>query len=1461
MCTASLAWGVRAERAKAQDTAGPTPASSSSLTTAWTPVGPGSVLTAKYGMVTGRVTALVFDPNDPTGNTVYLGATGAGVWKSTNAAGPLSAVTFAPRTDTLPVFAAASGGGVAPSLSIGAIAVQPAAAGGTGIVLAGTGDPNQATDSFYGEGLLRSADGGLTWTLIVGSRDGVNGNHSFAGLATAGLAWSTTSPSLAVAAMSNSPQSVVVGAANSGSVAGLYYSGDAGVTWHMATLYDGGQVVQQPLLGAQPGNPATAVAWDAARGSFFAAVQFHGYYASTDGVNWTRLTAQPGTGLSTANCPANAGGTGSAGCPLFRAALAVQPGTSDLYAFSVDAANGNHALWQDLCSMGAGGACATKAPVWGTRLDGGLLDAGGTAAAGYALALSAPPAAGGTVLLAGTNDVYRCFLTPAAPSACTWRNTTNASNACAAPAGVAPAQHALAAVGQSSGAPLVMIGNDGGLWRSTDGIAETGAACVAGDASHFDNLNAAIASGGSLAEVVGLAQAPGDANVLLVGLGANGTAASSTALSASGAAWPQLSTGEGGIPLIDPGTPANWFASVGVGINLKLCAAGAACSASDFAGSSTIGSTQVNGDVALLHAPVLLDAQSSGQSTNLVTGTCRVWRGPAADGTQWSAANAISAPLDGGQAPCTAARSLVRSVGVGGPVVGSAKLQNSGSSVIYAGMAGTLDGGGAKAGGHVFVIRAANTADASTAWTDVGLSPVTNVLGGVFNPGGYDVSAVTVDPHDSTGATVYATVMGFGGDTAVPQVYRSTDFGAHWATVSANLPNAPANAVLVDPNDANTVYVATDAGVYATQAIATCPGSSCWSVLGTGLPNAPVVSLAAGASLPTGDGRQGMLRAATYGRGVWQQPLLTAVGTAQAAVTLSKTSLAFAAQQVGTQSAPQTITVTSSGNAPVVFGTPLAAGDFAETDTCAGHTLAVGATCAFSVQFAPFATGSRSGSLTIYANVSGGQAVVALTGTGTAPASVVLTPTALAFAATLVNQAAAAQIVSIANTGGTAAAIMSISTGGDFALAANTCSATLASQTACAVGITFTPTASGTRTGTLTVVDSVGTQTATLTGIGQAPATDTLSPAALSFAQQAVGSASAAQQVTLANAGDQPLLLIGAVVSGDFTVVNGCGAALPAHSTCAVSVAFVPTATGTRTGLLTVSDAFRSQAVALTGIAVAGPGVSLSPAMNGFGAIGVGLVSAAQVVTLTNNGGSPLSLSSVTVSNGFVLVTNGCGSTVAAGAACTMQVAFVPTAAGMTAGTLVLTDNAPSSTQTVTLSGTGVDFTLISSGPPSATVTSGTSATYPMLLGSLTGLSGNVAMACTGAPAHSLCTVSPSLGALGSTTVVTVTVQTGLAQVKLERWPAGGMPWFRDGAAALGCLLPIGLIRRRRWRALGCVAFSALLMSNGCSAGRIIPSETGGAALTPTPAGSYTLMVSATSAGVTHTVPLTLVVQ
>jgi len=585
-----------------------------------------------------------------------------------------------------------------------------------------------------------------------------------------------------------------------------------------------------------------------------------------------------------------------------------------------------------------------------------------------------------------------------------------------------------------------------------------------------------------------------------------------------------------------------------------------------------------------------------------------------------------------------------------------------------------------------------------------------------------------------------------------------------------------------------------------------------------------------------------------------QTASLTGTGIAPAVVVLAPGALTFVATVVGQSAAAQTITVSNTGGTASSLAVPVVIGDFRVSASTCGTMLAAQASCSLSVVFMPTASGVRNGALTLTDDA--GTQTASLTGTGIAPAAVVLTPGSLTFAATVVNQSTAAQIITVSNTGGAVTALTAPVVTGDFSVSANTCGATLAAQTGCSVAVVFTPTASGVRSGTLSVTDSAGTQTASLTGTGLGPATDTLGPGSLTFAAHLIGTASVAQQVLMTNSGDVALTLVSAVISsGPFTVVSSCGVVVAAKSTCAFNVAFVPTVTGAASGVLTVGDQFRSQTVLLSGIGLAPAGVSLTPVGGfSFGAIGVGLTSAAQLLTLTNNGGVALAISSVGVSGDFHLASTTCGTTLAAGSACAMSIVFAPAVGGARAGVVTLADNAPGGTQTVQLVGVGIDFTFVATSATTMTVASGTTATYTLLLTAPAGVSGAAAMDCTGRPSHGLCTVTPSPVTLNGATVVIVTVQTGLAAASVAR----PVFWEERGVVVLGLMLPVLFLRRRR---LPVMLVVLVMMVGGCGAGRQIPAGGLTGAPTPTPSGSYNLVVSGSSAGVSHSVGLTLAVQ
>ena len=229
----------------------------------------------------------------------------------------------------------------------------------------------------------------------------------------------------------------------------------------------------------------------------------------------------------------------------------------------------------------------------------------------------------------------------------------------------------------------------------------------------------------------------------------------------------------------------------------------------------------------------------------------------------------------------------------------------------------------------------------------------------------------------------------------------------------------------------------------------------------------------------------------------------------------------------------------------------------------------------------------------------------------------------------------------------------------------------------------------------------------------------------------------------------------------------------------------------------------------------------------------------------------------------IVAGSNTCGSTLAVNAACTLQLIFAPNGAAARTGTFTVTDNAASSPQGLQLTGTGVDFALNANGSTTATISAGGEAVYPLLLSSAAGVPGKVAFTCTSIPAHATCVVNPATAALGATSTVTVTVATSVAGAEL-RWPR--LPG-KQHPIWLATLLPLGLLglgrhSARRVRALAMLC--CILLIAGCTVSRLIPStssSSGGTTATPTPSGTYNIVVSATCVGLTRNINLTLIVQ
>ena len=146
---------------------------------------------------------------------------------------------------------------------------------------------------------------------------------------------------------------------------------------------------------------------------------------------------------------------------------------------------------------------------------------------------------------------------------------------------------------------------------------------------------------------------------------------------------------------------------------------------------------------------------------------------------------------------------------------------------------------------------------------------------------------------------------------------------------------------------------------------------------------------------------------------------------------------------------------------------------------------------------------------------------------------------------------------------------------GDFEIASDsTCLSSLADQETCTLNIVFTPSATGVRNGTLTVSSSAENSplTFSLSGIGlQATPILSLSTTPLSFGSQLVNTSSSTDSVVLTNSGSAPLTVSGVSAMGDFSETNNCSS-IAAGGRCSIAVTFKPTQTGSRAGVLSISD-------------------------------------------------------------------------------------------------------------------------------------------------------------------------------------------------------------------------------------------------------------------------------------------------
>jgi hypothetical protein len=596
---------------------------------------------------------------------------------------------------------------------------------------------------------------------------------------------------------------------------------------------------------------------------------------------------------------------------------------------------------------------------------------------------------------------------------------------------------------------------------------------------------------------------------------------------------------------------------------------------------------------------------------------------------------------------------------------------------------------------------------------------------------------------------------------------------------------------------------------------------------------------------------------------------LSGQGEINSAIQISPLEQDFFPQVVHLTSFTLPVKLTNTlGSAVPITGITFSLPDYTETDDCAGQIPANGS-CTVQVTFTPQAVGQRNGTMTV--NFTGATTqVITLTGLGQTPFFV--SPSSRSFSAG-VGGTSTEQFVSIGNRLFTSLGY-TFTVAGPFAIAQNSCPNPMPPNgtIGCAPTLVFKPTVAGPAQGTFTVSYSGITETDVVTLNGIASNVNA-SPLQLSFPTTTIGQSSSLD-VTLSNSGGTAVGIT-QIASSDasYNESDSCAGQVPANGTCLLHVKFTPNSvTFPVTGTLTVNLADGAQyVVGLTGIGT-GPVIAITGTPVSFPAQVVGTTTGGAVTLFViNNGDAPLLISGISITGDFTQ-TNNCPASLVS--TCGINVKFSPKATGLRSGFLTITDNGFNSPQQISLTGTGTDFNFAPGGTTQVTVVAGQTATFNLSATAVNGFSGQLSLACTGAPAGAACSLStPNLNVIGNVPVpLTVTVTTSPHTSASNRRPQNNS-WGFTLASIIACLPLAFFLRKQRAkvRVIGSLAvLGVAILLAGCGGGGgggtppgptpTPPLTTGG-----TPAGTYTMTVTATdqtgNGPVSHQVPLTLVVH
>ncbi len=778
----------------------------------WTEIGPapipGGQTTGVRVPVSGRTTAIAIKPTDP--NVVYVGTAQGGVYRTTD-----GGATWIAIFDS------------AQSLAVGALALAPS---DSSLLYVGTGEPNLSGDSFFGVGVYRVENAETSPTLVgpinpqisLGSTPTVT--NCFTGRAVSKILvnpsnaaeiWVSTASGIGGVGATAPPQTVPPLAER-----GLYHSTNATnadpttVTFTKQTVTSAGSGL---ILGDTSGNrsimdllfepgSAPSTIYATVLGASTAAND-GGIYKSTDGGGTFSQVAQI---TSAGGIRINLAGN-KVGSQVTLVAATGEPPTAPPCSTArqglIRKSTDNGATW----------------PIQGTSTTGGKGFCGGQCF--YDMPIEIDPANANNIFIGGAgNSGTTC-------PAVTYAHSTNGGSTFARDdVGIHADAHAIAVAPSNSN--IVYEGNDGGIWKSTDG------------GFTWTSLNN---SGFSATQFVSIAQHPVDREFMIGGTQDNGTE-----LRQPDGSWIHSQDGDGGYALIDQNatdtdnvTMYHTFFNQtnAMGYDRVTQTADAVPGGWPFfgcgfvAGTNGLNCSGANAATAILfYAPMTL---GPGNPQTVYFGSDRLFRSTDQGTTmQMVGTGAANAPLQTGVA--------ISTIGIS-PFDDNIRIVGMRFGRIFA------------------------THNGATVLTDItGNWPTGNVQPRPF------VSKVIFDPTDATSNTAYATFATYCQSATIPpggacaQVWKTTNFFSSlsaagvptWTPANGSgvtgIPDVPVSAFVVDPRNGNNLFAGTDIAVYNST-----DGGATWAPYGVGFPRVAVFQMVLQPAT-------GLLRVATHGRGIWE---------------------------------------------------------------------------------------------------------------------------------------------------------------------------------------------------------------------------------------------------------------------------------------------------------------------------------------------------------------------------------------------------------------------------------------------------------------------------------------------------------------------------------------------------------------------------------------------------------------